>query len=67
MTVSMYYTKMKCFWDKLDDISEVPVCVCETTCKAIKKTMELAERQRLMLFLMHLNESMRPLEDKYCS
>jgi len=52
-----YYTKIKRHWDELDDISEVPICACATTCKVIKKTMELAERQRLMYFLMHLNET----------
>jgi len=56
-TVAVYYTKMKRLWDELDDISEVPVCACPTTCKAIKKTMEIAERQRLMHFLMHLSEN----------
>ena len=56
-SVAVYYTKLKCLWDEIDDISEVPACVCDTTCKAIKKTMELAERQRLMHFLMHLNEN----------
>ena len=51
--VAMYYTKMKRLWDELDDMSKVPVCACDTTCMAIKKTMELAKRQRLM----HLNEN----------
>jgi len=36
---------------------EVPICAYATTCKAIKKTMEIAERQRLMHFLMHVNEN----------
>jgi len=56
-SVAIYYTKMKRLWDELDDMSEVPICACATTCKAIKKTMEIPERQRLMHFLMHLNEN----------
>jgi len=43
--------------DELDDMSEVSVCACATSYQAIKKTMALAERQRLMHFLMHLNEN----------
>ena len=56
-SVAMYYSKMKRLWDELDDMSEVPVCAYATSCHAIKKTMALAERQRLMHFLMHLNEN----------
>ena len=55
--MGVYYTTMKRLWDELDDMSEVPVCACATSCQAIKKTMALAERQRLMHFLMHLNEN----------
>jgi len=38
------------------DLSEVPVCNCVTSCIAIKKTVELEQRRKLMQFLMHLNE-----------
>jgi len=48
---------MKRLWDELDDLSEVPICTCAPSCKAIKKTTALADRQRLMHFLMHLNEN----------
>jgi len=64
--VGVYYTKMKRLWDELDDMSKVPVCACATSCQAIKKTMALAERQRLMHFLMHLNENYEALRAKYC-
>ena len=55
--MAIYYTEMKRLWDDLDDMSEIPICACAIACKAIKKTMEIAERQRLMHFLMHLNEN----------
>jgi len=48
---------MKRLCDELDDLSEVPVCACATSCKAIKKSMALAKRQSLVHFLMNLNEN----------
>jgi len=56
-SVAVCYTKMKGLCDELDDLSEIPVCAYAPSCKAIKKTMALAERQKLMHFLMHLNEN----------
>jgi len=47
-SVAVYYTKMKRFWDELADLSEIPMCACDKTCEAIKKTTELAQRQKLM-------------------
>ena len=54
--VAVYYTKMKRLWDELADLSEIPVCACAQSCEAMKKSIELAQRQKLMQFLMHLNE-----------
>ena len=57
-SIAIYYTKLKRLWDELDDLSEVPVCDCthKADCIAIKKTRELDQRQRLMQFLMKLND-----------
>ena len=54
----MYYTKLKRLWDELDDLSEVPSCDCihKADCMVVKKSRELEQRQRLMHFLMRLND-----------
>jgi len=56
--VAVYYTKLKRLWDALGDMSEVPSWNCkhDSACTAVKKTRELAQRQRLMHFLMRLND-----------
>jgi len=57
-SVAVYYTKLKRLWDELDDLSDIPVCGCthKADCTAIKKTRDLDQRQRLMHFLMRLND-----------
>ena len=55
-SVAVYDTKLKRLWDELMDLCEVPMCNCVTSCTAIKKTVELELRRKLMQFLMHLNE-----------
>jgi len=54
--VAVYYTKLKRLWDEISDMSDMPVCTCPETCPSIKKMSMLEQRQRLMQFLMHLNE-----------
>ena len=55
-SVAMYYTKLKRLWDEISDMSDIPVCTCLETYPSIKKMSMLEQRQRLMQFLMHLNE-----------
>jgi len=47
-SIAVYYTKLKRLWDELADLSEILVCTCNSDCKAIKKTIELDQRQKLM-------------------
>ena len=58
-SVALYYTKLKKLWDELSDMSEIAVCNCvhNKSCMALKKNLELEQRQKLMQFLMHLNDS----------
>lgn len=44
-SVAVYYTKMKRLWDELADLSEILDCSSPDTCKAIKKTLELEQKQ----------------------
>lgn len=55
-SVAVYCTKLKKLWDELSDLSEIPECLCADTCKAMKKTRELEDRQKLMKFLIHLDD-----------
>jgi len=42
-------------------MSDIPVCTCPKTCPSIKKTLALEQRQKLMQFLMHLNDDYEPI------
>ncbi|XP_034212751.1 uncharacterized protein LOC117625270 [Prunus dulcis] len=51
MSVAAYYTRLKGLWDELASYSDVPTC----TCGAMKDHAD--ERNRVMQFLMGLNDS----------
>ena len=53
MSVAAYYTRLKGLWDELASYSDVPTC----TCGAMKDHAERDERNRVMQFLMGLNDS----------
>ncbi|KAM2220643.1 hypothetical protein ACFX1S_019828 [Malus domestica] len=52
-SISVYYTKLKALWDELTSYHEPPTC----TCGGLKKINERDEKERVMQFLMGLNES----------
>nr|CAD1842701.1 unnamed protein product [Ananas comosus var. bracteatus] len=52
-SVSVYYTKLKGLWDELASYHEPPCC----TCGGLKALVEREEKERVMQFLMGLNES----------
>jgi len=56
---------MKKLWDELADLSEIPECSCCTTCKEMKKTLELDQRQKLIQFRLHLNEDYEPIRGQF--
>lgn len=53
MTVEKYYTKLKKLWDELACLMPVPAC----TCSASKEVSDLTGFNRLMQFLMGLNDT----------
>jgi len=55
-SVAVHYTKLKKLWEDLSDFSEILECNCATTCSAIKKILANEQRQKLIHFLMHLND-----------
>ncbi|XP_055812069.1 uncharacterized protein LOC129881985 [Solanum dulcamara] len=53
LLVTDYYTTLKSLWNKFDSIMPCPGCFCDKS----KKFKEHCEYQRLLQFLMGLNES----------
>ncbi|KAM2634977.1 hypothetical protein EV1_025388 [Malus domestica] len=52
-SISAYYTKLKALWDELTSYHEPPTC----TCGGLKKINERDGKEKVMQFLMGLNES----------
>lgn len=53
ISVSSYFTKIKRFWDEYGALIKIPTC----NCGAGKEIVALLQSQKLMQFLMGLNES----------
>ncbi|KAI5350419.1 hypothetical protein L3X38_003310 [Prunus dulcis] len=53
LSVSSYYTKMKALWDELASCHDPLTC----TCAGLKELAEREEKERVMQFLMGLNDS----------
>ncbi|KZV25423.1 hypothetical protein F511_19803 [Dorcoceras hygrometricum] len=52
-TISNYYCKLKQLWDEYSALVTLPSCECDTA----KKYLEHEQQQRLLQFLMGLNDS----------
>lgn len=58
MSVSEFYTKLKTIWDNLDDAYPLPTCTCEKcTCNLTGRMKKVQEDQRVLQFLMKLNDN----------
>ncbi|XP_060188843.1 uncharacterized protein LOC132617784 [Lycium barbarum] len=55
-SVSTYFTKMKSLWDELDAFNTSSGCVCECECGGKIKTIKAHQDERLLQFLMGLND-----------
>ncbi|XP_059315490.1 uncharacterized protein LOC132066129 [Lycium ferocissimum] len=54
--IATYYTKMKRLWDELDSLDTAILCTCVCTCEAKGKAMKAKQDERLVKFLMGLND-----------
>ncbi|KAK9674206.1 hypothetical protein RND81_12G218200 [Saponaria officinalis] len=54
--VTTYFTKLKSIWDEIDGMGMNPKCSCSCTCGAVEKQTKFREDQRVIQFLMGLNE-----------
>lgn len=63
MSITEYFTKVKSIWDKLDNLSPLPTCVYNgCSCGLTKKVLKLQQDQRLMSFLMKVDEQYGPVK-----
>ncbi|XP_021626177.1 uncharacterized protein LOC110625005 [Manihot esculenta] len=58
--VSVYFTKLKRLWDELGSVETLPTC----TCGASRAIADIANRNKLMQFLMGLNEVFGSVRDQ---
>ena len=57
MSIAEYFTKVTFIWDKIDSLSPTPVCECNgCSCGLTTKVLKLQQDQRLMSFLMKVDE-----------
>ncbi|XP_048495752.1 uncharacterized protein LOC125495081 [Beta vulgaris subsp. vulgaris] len=59
LSVSEYFCKLKSIWDQIADLEGIPECTCgamaKCSCDLAKKLMELQSTERLIKFVMGLN------------
>lgn len=56
LDVSAYFTKLKRPWDELDSLNSDIVCTCDSLCEEKQKIRKSVQEQRLIQFLMGLND-----------
>ncbi|XP_060210906.1 uncharacterized protein LOC132637909 [Lycium barbarum] len=57
LSVTGYFTKLKCIWDELDAMNIISFCSCECVCGGKDKSKKAQDDERLLQFLMGLNSS----------
>ena len=57
-SISAYFTKFKSFWDELDSLNTFIACSCDCICGAKEKGVKSHQDERLVQFLMGLNETL---------
>lgn len=63
MSIADYFTKVKSIWDELDSLTPLPVCECQgCSCGLTKKVLKLQQDQRLISFLMKVDEQYAPIK-----
>lgn len=63
MNITEYFTKVKSFWDEIDNLNPLPTCVCNgCSCCLTKKVLKLQQDQRLMSFLMKVDGQYSPVK-----
>ncbi|KAK9675775.1 hypothetical protein RND81_11G030400 [Saponaria officinalis] len=55
--ITIYFTKFKQIWDEIDAMGMNPNCTCTCTCGASEKQKKFQQNQKVVQFLMGLNDS----------
>jgi hypothetical protein len=55
-SVSCYFTKIKTLWEELNNYRPISICSC-CHCGRMKSILELYSQERVLQFLMGLNDS----------
>ncbi|XP_074283966.1 uncharacterized protein LOC141608519 [Silene latifolia] len=59
-SVAEYFTKLKRFWDDIDELEVIPECNCgamsKCSCNLYKKLFDMAQMEKVMSFLMGLSD-----------
>ncbi|XP_074318100.1 uncharacterized protein LOC141654888 [Silene latifolia] len=70
-SVAEYFTKLKRRWDDVEEIEAFPECSCgimeKCSCNILKKILEAASKEKLIAFLMGLNNSYEHLRTNILS
>ncbi|KAL9244513.1 hypothetical protein vseg_018282 [Gypsophila vaccaria] len=70
-TVAEYFNKLKRRWDDIEELECIPDCVCGVmdacTCQILKKLLDIASKEKVMTFLMGLNDTYDTLRQKNLS
>lgn len=60
LSISEYYCQLRKCWDEIQSLEAIPSCDCgamsKCTCNLYKKMLEMGERNKLIDFLMGLND-----------
>ncbi|KAK9678247.1 hypothetical protein RND81_11G198700 [Saponaria officinalis] len=71
LTVAAYFTKMKKFWDDIEEIEGFPECSCgvmeNCTCNILKKILDSSSKEKVLTFLMGLNDTYDTLRTQILS
>lgn len=55
--IARYFTKLKMLWDNIISLCLISICICNRTCGASKKMSDFKQSQRVIQFLMGLNDT----------
>ncbi|XP_074303347.1 uncharacterized protein LOC141637826 [Silene latifolia] len=67
-SVVEYYNNLKRRWDEIDKAEGIPECTCgKCTCNILKKIVDAASREKVLLFLMGLNDTFDTLKTNILS
>lgn len=71
LSATSYCTRLKRCWDEIAFLNEIPCCSCENLekcgCKVVARFLELENQDRLMHFLMHLNNEFESVKSQILS